>query len=117
VKPDRESIGLTSDAQVAIRTIMATGWFAEAQDIGRFALAYAIRETTPIGDADQTDTRWAAGNFDSSGDIRVLLNLLYPDCETPVRLMEHFVNHGIMLLASKLEQGTSDPMSFIGVDQ
>lgn len=117
MKPDRESIGLTPDGQTAIRTILATGWFAEAQDIGRFALSYAIRENAPIGEAEQTDTRWAAGNFDSSGDLRVLMDLLFPDCDTPVRLMEHFVNQGVMMIAARLEAGTLDPVSLLEVNQ
>lgn len=99
---DRETIGLTPEAQVTLGDLEARGWFSEGQDAARFALAYAIKSKVPTGDASGTDTRWSAGNFDKTGEIRLLVTALYPGTETPVRLMEYFVNEGLRLIAVRL---------------
>ena len=114
MKQDRETIGLTQDAQGAIAEITDTGWFGEAQDIARFGLAYAIRAGEEPADEVGTDTRWSAGNFDSTGEIRALLSVLYPDCATPVRLMEHLVNVGILAVAARFRSSAVTPSDLIG---
>ncbi|WP_436528653.1 hypothetical protein [Actinoplanes sp. HUAS TT8] len=98
---DRESIGLTSQSQVYLTEIEDRGWFLEGQDIARFSLAYAVRSKVSEGSTSGTETRWAAGNFDKTGEIRALLSALYPDCQTPVRLMEHLVNEGLRMVAAR----------------
>ena len=102
---DRETIGLTSAAQEVLNELEARGWFAEGQDIARFGLAYAIKAGVDAGNTSGTDTRWSAGNFDNTGEIRLFLRALYPDSETPVRLMEHLVNEGLGLIAGRLSEG------------
>lgn len=99
---DRETIGLTPEAQVALANLEACGWFSEGQDIARFCLAYAIKAKTPAGGTSATDTRWSAGNFDKTGEIRMLVTALYPETRTPVRLMEHLVNEGLSLVSARL---------------
>ena len=98
---DRESIGLTSETQIILAALEARGWFLEGQDIARFCMAYAIRAKVPEGATPGTETRWAAGNFDKTGEIRALLAALYPTCQTPVRLMEHLVNEGLHMVAAR----------------
>ena len=56
-----------------------------------------------------TETRWAAGNFDKTGEIRALLAALYPSCETPVRLMEHLVNEGLRLIGTRIRSEGVNP--------
>jgi hypothetical protein len=99
---DRETIGLTPETQAILSTIEGRGWFLEGQDIARFCLAYAIRAKVPEGTTADTETRWAAGNFDKTGEIRALLAALYPECKTPVRLMEHLVNEGLRLVGIRV---------------
>lgn len=99
---DRESIGLTVENQGAIAEIESRGWFVDGQDIARFSLAYAVRAKVPDGGSTGTETRWAAGNFDKTGEIRALLVALYPDCPTPVKLMEHLVNVGMSMILARL---------------
>lgn len=99
---DRESIGLTPENQHALEDLMARGWFSQGQDAARFCIAYAIQAGIAPGLTDATETRWAAGNFDKTGELKALLLALYPSVETPIRLMEHFVNQGIRLIAEKL---------------
>ena len=67
---DRESIGLTSESQTILVEIEERGWFVDGQDAARFCMAYAIRAKAPEGTTIGTETRWAAGNFDKTGEIR-----------------------------------------------
>jgi hypothetical protein len=106
MEKDRESIGLTVDTQAILSEIEDLGWFAEGQDIARFCLAYAIiSEGVTAG----TETRWAAGGFDKTGEIRALLAALYPNCQTPVRLMEHLVNEGLRMVAIRIRSESLGP--------
>lgn len=106
---DRESIGLTNESQHLLTEIEDRGWFLDGQDIARFGLAYAVRAKVPEGITPGTETRWAAGNFDKTGEIRALLSALYPDCQTPVRLMEHLVNEGLRMIVAKVRAEETGP--------
>jgi hypothetical protein len=106
---DRESIGLTGENQVLLADIEQRGWFVEGQDVARFCMAYAIRAKVPEGATLGTETRWAAGNFDKTGEIRALLCALYPNCTTPVRLMEHLVNEGLKMVSVRLRSESIGP--------
>ena len=106
---DRESIGLTPESQLTLTKLEERGWFLEGQDIARFCLAYAVRAKVSEGATSGTETRWAVGNFDKTGEIRVLLTALYPECQTPVRMMEHLVNEGLRMVASRIESGEIGP--------
>lgn len=106
---DRESIGLTPGAQTILANLEERGWFLEGQDVARFCMAYAIRARVPEGATSETETRWAAGNFDKTGEIRALLAALYPACETPVRLMEHLVNEGLRMVSVRVQSEAIGP--------
>jgi hypothetical protein len=106
---DRESIGLTAECQTLLSDIEARGWFQEGADIARFCLAFAVRAGVSDGSTTGTETRWAAGNFDKTGEIRALLAGLYPECETPVRLMEYLVNVGLRMVGERLRDSGVGP--------
>ena len=106
---DRDTIGLTPETQVILDDVLARGWFVEGQDVARFCLAYAIRAKVEEGSTQGTETRWAAGNFDRTGEIRALLAALYPNCQTPIRLMEHLVNEGLRRIAARLQSEVVGP--------
>jgi hypothetical protein len=106
---DKKSVGLSPEMQVILAELEQTTWFLEGQDIARFALAFAIRNGVADGTTKNTDTRWAVGNFDASGEIRTVLAALYPQCQEPVRLMEHLVNEGLQLVSTRVQSGTIGP--------
>ncbi|HEV7565814.1 MAG TPA: hypothetical protein VGO31_07620 [Microbacteriaceae bacterium] len=110
---DRESVGLTSASQALISDLDALGWFSDAQDAARFCMAYAMRSGVAPGTSAGTDTRWAAGNFDKTGEIRALIMALYPTSETPVRLMEYFVNEGLRLVADRVRSDGVGPSDLL----
>lgn len=106
---DKKSVGLTPETQAILSEIEQTGWFVEGQDIARFAFAYAIKQGVVEGTTKNTDTRWAVGNFDESGEIRAVLAALYPQCDEPVRLLEHLVNEGLQLLGVRIRSAAVGP--------
>jgi len=110
---DRESIGLTTAGVASLAQLESLGWFIDGQDIARFAMSYAIRSGSGDGSAANTETRWAAGNFDKTGEIRALMSGLYPDCTTPVRQMEFLVNEGLRLLADRLAAESLGPADLL----
>lgn len=115
VDTDRRQIGLTPAGKRTIATLTDDlAWFAEGQEAGRFALAYAVREGVPAGNAAGVDTVWSVDGFDASGEIRALLGALYPDSQTPVRLMEHLINEGLRLIAARVANGERNAAAFLG---
>jgi len=110
---DKDVIGLSAESQRYLKELEERGWFNEGQELARFALAYAVRANTPAGNASQVETRWASGNFDKTGEIRAVLGALYPDCKTPVRLMEHLVNVGLSLLHSGVTREGKGPAELL----
>lgn len=110
---DRETIGLTPETQAILADLEAQGWFLEGQDIARFCMAYAIRANVPEGATSGTQTRWSAGNFDKTGEIRVVLAALYPACQTPVRLMEHLVNEGLRMVSGRVRSDALGPAELL----
>src|SRR5689334_17886457 len=114
MEDDRKSIGLTPETQRLLAELEQREWFQENQDLARFCLAYSIRAKVPEGTTSGTETRWAVGNFDETGEIRALISALYPACKTPVRLMEYLVNEGIHRISERLRSeaiGPADLMS------
>ena len=113
---DRKQIGLTDHGKAAVaRLTEEFGWFDEAQDAGRFALAYVIRAGI---EPDQTvapvETRWSPDLFDPSGEIRALLRAMYPDTIMPVRLMEYMIDEGLRRITAKIDDGAADPTTLLG---
>lgn len=111
---DRNTIGLTEEGRFHLKELEEHRWFPDKQDIARFCLAYAIRAQVPEGTTTGTNTEWAAGNFDNTGEIRTLLAVLYPECETPVRLMEHLVNEGVRMVAVRVRTEGIGPVELMG---
>lgn len=114
---DRGQIGLTVEGRATVKRLQEDlRWFSEGRDVGRFALAYAIREGSVPGNAGSVETRWAPDTFDPDGEIRAIIRALYPDSTTPIRLIESLIDQGLQLIAAGLDDGDEDPLSYIGPD-
>jgi hypothetical protein len=59
------------------------------------------------------DTRWTPGLFDRTGEIRVLMEALYPDCATPVRQMEYLVDEGLRLVNERVSVDRFTPADLV----
>ena len=113
---DRKQIGLTDDGKAAVAQLTdKRGWFDEAQDAGRFALAYAIRGGVKPGETGApVETRWSPDLFDPSGEIRALLRAMYPDTAMPIRLMEYLIDEGLRRIATRIDAGEDTPTALLG---
>ncbi len=106
---DRKTVGLTPDTAEVVKRLLEKGWFHDGQDVARLAFAISLRDRVPLGVTAGVDTRYAAGNFDPDGDMRALIAALYPDCSTPIRMMEHLVNEGLKTLRARLDEPDLGP--------
>ena len=113
---DRKQIGLTNHGKAAVAHLTdELGWFDEAQDAGRFALAYAIRAGIAPGNTGApVETRWSPDLFDPSGEIRMILRALHPDTTMPIRLMEYLIDEGLRRIAAKTDDGEISPTELLG---
>jgi hypothetical protein len=112
---DRRQIGLTEDGQATVALLTdQLGWFGEAQEAGRFALAYSVREGVEPGSPPAAvDTRWSPDGFDPTGEIRSVLRAMYPDNTTPVRLMESLIDEGLRRIKASVDAGNVSPLDFL----
>jgi hypothetical protein len=99
---DRNTIGLTPEALKHLEAIQLKEWFEDAQDAAKFACALAIREGVQLGEARGSDTRWAIGGFDKSGEFRAIIAALHPEIVAPVKALEYLTNEGLKLLHDRL---------------
>ena len=113
---DRKQIGLTDDGKAAVaRLTDDLGWFDEAQDAGRFALAYAIRAGVEPEQMDASvETRWSPDLFDPTGEIRALMRAMYPDTAMPIRLMEYLIDQGLRRVTARINAGEDSPTALMG---
>jgi hypothetical protein len=113
---DRRQIGLTEAAQATVGLLTdELGWFAEGQEAGRFALAYAVRNgTQPSQTTSAVDTRWSPDGFDPTGEIRSLLRAVYPENTAPIRLMEYLIDEGLRGIRAELGDGSESPLDLLG---
>jgi hypothetical protein len=113
---DRKQIGLTDEGKIAVTMLTERlGWFTEAQEASRFALAYAVREHVAEGStADSVDTRWSADGFDPTGEIRSVLRATYPESTTPVRLMEYLIDEGLRRIKARIDEARDSPLDLLG---
>ena len=100
---DRKTIGVTAAAQAVLERLVALGSFRDQLDAGRFALSIAVAaEETPSGTADVT-TKWNIGSFDPSGEIRSVIQALYPGTSEPYRAAEQLIDAGLRILSKHLD--------------
>ena len=113
---DRKQIGLTDAGKATVARLTGElGWFDEAQDAARLALAYAIRKGLGPGQTGApVETRWSPDLFDPSGEIRALLRAMYPDTAMPNRLIEYLIDEGFRHIAAKIDHGEVNPTALLG---
>ncbi len=116
---DVKSVGLTPEGKAILDDIEDLDWFPTREAAAKFALGLAVRAGAGAQSDDRGDyaedvsgakTGWALGNFDPDGEITSLLESLYPECETPVRLMRTLINDGLLLLQPRLSQAGKTPL-------
>jgi hypothetical protein len=99
---DRTTIGLTPANRNVIDRVESD--FNEKADAAKFAMALAIQQGVEPGQTPNTETVWNVGSFDPEGELRNLVIALHPEVSSPYSTVEHFVNQGLRLIESHLEE-------------
>jgi hypothetical protein len=102
---DKVNIGLSIEASKIADILEETGYFDDKLTIAKFALAYAVRNGLDdnlaeykVGEAG--GTKWNIGSVDNDQYLRDLIVSLYPDSETPYRIIEALMNKGLQSIGA-----------------
>jgi hypothetical protein len=95
---DRHTIGIAKKNTESLLRLEETGNFESQMDAAKFAMAYAISQSVPLGNVEGAETKWNVGSFDNGGGLKSLVEALYPDMEGPYRTIEYLLNKGLELL-------------------
>lgn len=99
---DKTTIGLTPDNRKVIEKMMEH--FNEQMDGARFAMSLAIKSGEEPSKIENAETVWNVGSFDPDGEIRDLIQALYPDNDSPYRAAEYFINSGLRQIDDHLDE-------------
>jgi hypothetical protein len=110
---DKKTIGLTPTGEKTMQQLMDQGCFKDMMDAAKFAMSIAIREGATPGSTEGANTIWNVGSFDSDGQIRQILPVLFHDCDTPYRAAESLVDQGLQLLSKSITTGSFDALTHL----
>lgn len=112
---DKVTIGLTSNNRKIMDALYERGWFKDGMDIAKLAVAVAINSGVKPDKAEGAETIWNVGSFDSRGELKDLVSVLFPDTRnTPYRAIEHFMNVGMRILGDlELDDPNLTPVELI----
>jgi hypothetical protein len=119
---DKKTIGVTDRGAPVLDTMVRDGRFGDAIDAAKFAMGVAIRGGIGQGVANPSvegsGTKWNVGSFDPSNDLQTLLVALYPEVQTPYRLLEYLIDEGLRLVAEHIEEsGAFDVTEMLAVQR
>jgi hypothetical protein len=104
---DKKTIGLSDTNKAIMDDLVEKLGFKLDMDAAKFAFALAVnRGAEPTG-VEGVGTIWNVGSFDEGGDLRALIQNLYPNVDTPYRALESLMNTGFSLLAAELKTNPS----------
>ncbi len=104
---DKKTIGLTEPNKAIMEKIVEKAGFKRDMDAAKFAFALAVHRGCEPQSLEGVGTIWNVGSFDESGDIRALIQNLFPLAEAPYRTLESLMNAGFELLATELRNDPS----------
>ncbi len=98
------TVSLSSENDSHLNDFVASGYFSEAMDGYKFAIAYAIdKELSPIEIAGKRKTKYAIGNLDPVNELRDAVKFLHPkapqESDKLVDFMQALAEAGIRDLA------------------
>lgn len=95
---DKKTIGVTATNKVIMDEIVEKVGFKRDMDAAKFAFALAVsRRCTPMP-VEGAGTIWNIGSFDEGGDLKAVVQNLFPGVDAPYRAVESLVNAGFSLL-------------------
>jgi hypothetical protein len=104
---DKKTIGLTNSNRAIMDQIVESAGFKQDMDAAKFAFAIAVNRGCNWGPVEGASTIWNVGSFDEGGDLKALVQNLFPAVETPYRAIESLMNAGFSLLHAELASNPS----------
>ena len=104
---DKKTIGLTDANKAIMDNVVEKAGFKRDMDAAKFAFALAINRGCEPGQTEGAGTIWNVGSFDEAGDIKGLIQNLFPSAEAPYRALESLMNTGFSLLAAEMKANPS----------
>ena len=105
---DKKTIGLTPEGEKVIQKLMDLNYFKDMMDAAKFAMSFAINDGVQPSHTERAGTIWNVGSFDSDGQLRQLIPILFPNCETPYRAIEHLIDTGLRKIQERFDRGQFD---------
>jgi hypothetical protein len=102
---DKKTIGLTDSGKATMEQMVEVVGFKRDMDAAKFAFAFAVEQGCEPGPIEGTGTIWNVGTLDEGGDLKALIQNLYPQTQFPYRALESLMDAGFGLLAKEM---TSD---------
>jgi len=100
---DKKTIGLTDANKAILDKVVEKAGFKRDMDAAKFAFALAISRGCEPGQVEGAGTIWNMGSFDEGGDLKALIQNLFPATDAPYRALESLMNTGFGLLAAELK--------------
>lgn len=104
---DKKTIGLTEANKIIMDQVVGTAGFKRDMDAAKFAFALAVSRGSEPEPVEGVGTIWNVGSFDENGDIKALIQNLFPNSESPYRALESLMNVGFSLLATEIKADQS----------
>ena len=99
---DKKTMGLTPANKIVMDRFVEQAGFRLDMDAAKFAFALAVSRGCQPGATEGAGTIWASGNFDERGDLKALVENLYPAVDAPYRALESLINTGFGIVAQML---------------
>jgi hypothetical protein len=100
---DKKTIGLTEVNKSTLDQVVEKTGFKRDMDAAKFAFALAVSRGCEPGQVEGVGTIWNVGSFDEGGDLKALIQNLFPSADAPYRALESLMNSGFGLLAAELK--------------
>ncbi|TWW08874.1 hypothetical protein E3A20_19950 [Planctomyces bekefii] len=110
---DKKTIGLTPAGETAMEQLMAQGCFKDMIDAAKFAMAIAIREGDAPLPVEGANTIWNVGSFDSDGQIKQILPVLFAGCDSSYRAAESLIDQGLFRIGQIIAIGPFEPVRLL----
>lgn len=104
---DKKTIGLTDPNKAVMDQVIEKAGFRGGIEAAKFALALAINRGVAPAPIEGAGTIWNVGSFDEGGDLKALIQNLFPNAEAPYRALESLMNSGFGLLAAEFKANPS----------
>ena len=100
---DKKTIGLTDVNKVIMGQVVEKTGFKCDMDAAKFAFALAVNRGSEPAPLEGAGTIWNVGSFDEGGNIRALIQNLFPNADAPYRALESLMNTGFGLLGAEIQ--------------